>query len=102
MAKKSNSVIIPIKVDAMLVGPNEHPFAESKVDFRKLPYNDGFEDDEKAKDYTGILGWVNKYNTKNPTNPIQDPALKPVKQGDVAKFSKFLIQPIEKINFNFK
>lgn len=39
-----STIVIPIRVDTLLVQPHDGPFAEAKMDFSRLPYNDGVED----------------------------------------------------------
>jgi len=42
--KAENSVLIPIKVDFLFVKAGDPPLAEAKVNFEKLPFNNGHED----------------------------------------------------------
>ena len=42
--KTENVVVIPIKVDFLFVKPGDPPLAEAKMNFEKLPFNDGKED----------------------------------------------------------
>ncbi len=37
-------IVIPVKVDFLLIRPGAEPHAEAKVDFSKMPYNNGQED----------------------------------------------------------
>jgi uncharacterized protein YegP (UPF0339 family) len=38
------ALVIPIKIDALLVSPDDEPLAEAKVNFGRLPFNNGKED----------------------------------------------------------
>lgn len=43
-SKKGSALLIPFKIDTLLVNPHEGPFVEAKVDFSSLPYKNMKED----------------------------------------------------------